>query len=1483
MDRHKQRAAATRRTPWVVAGPFVAGPFVSGPFVAGLAICPATALAQADPQPTPAAIVDQVAQRDRAEALVQRLLETEDPDSQTELETELATLGESAAVALRLATLTGDFQQRQWADAAASRLRWRQAAGPDLLSRHDDLVATMARGNPQQRGALVDILAAAEDPQALGFFIECLTDDQPYVQRRAVDALVAIAEQARRLSSVSLDPSNAPTGASPTDARSAIVAQFTTLLATGDDETRVLVVGALSKMRHADLEALADLLDSPSEELRRTAIRALGHSGSTAAIPHLTPMLSDDRWQVRAATLDALEELVDDNRSKTQVGRAVSELLNDEDAFIRKRAIALIGEIEYTAARPELHAMLQAGNGDPKALLAALVALNDHRAAQQIRPRFESAQTTGEKQQWLTLLASAGEDAATDQLLAAILQDPEQRPLWATAVYAIDRRDQTSRHLTLIASLLLDQDQDVADAAYRAMRYEDDPPLPTGVLDRLAQHDDPERRRWALNLLYTQRSDRLGDKLAQALNDPDTAVVRLALTMLSAEAGEPMPGVSLPYRRDQNSSYTVDVNGVATQDSTANTAPPAWVAIARDQLDRDLDIAVPAAALLYHTAEWQEDPVPAVLRRGMSSEAHPQLSGVALWAVKNNPDPFEADLDLVALAQQPSSRDAAIQIMAASTTGRYLPHLKELAKDATLEDAALVRALVVSNDDDAIAEALRLYNVDPDSWEANQAIEALSHAPGRGPVRFATALLDANPRYPSYRLPDMILSLPDPSAAPLLLRVAESNDYWVEPERVMTRLMEINPQSAAELSRQMLMGDQTHQIDSAIAALVQTVPNDDAAALALRAMSQQTAAAAAATWDPLVEWLPKAFVRDALPADLANLNPTAGQAVMRRLARDASPEDLRALLAANWSDVRAREPLAQIVARLTADNPAARPKLDTLEPGALALMLSAAAEWPDALDTISPYLEHPDPRVAQAAVTGLALHAASAPPPDLTEAQQTALVRAAQSEEPRTAYLAVEALAQAQPSALQRLEPDSIQGPAARTRAALAGVDTDPGVFLGQLVNGAHGHTPLRFASLLALQQGEAPPAQLPSSYAFRYHHDLLTRHVAAQTHPNPDWVAALLEFHELPETFAGNAEVMSSLVEHARSTTDAELLSLLGRNGLVADPQPQDVVLLLDNLRKFLNRDRGGWETDPTSSLLIAWAEAADPQEMRSRMKANSAQGVTAAAILALGHQDSQAIDLLAALVTQPPTGRQLQRASTIHRRMLALDTLALLNHQAIVPSLVEQTRDADASDWHRSQYTDRLVLTIAALDPTSAAQLPATSRRSQYTGDLLLDASTVTLMLLDQTASPQTANAQPAIQRPPTPSPLLQGLEAERTPPLPDRAQREELLPPWPARTWNTEDAGSFHHWYEPEDGAAVAMPASTGAAGYYLDLGAPTQDKHHTETATTPSNDLLRARLLDPDIKPPARTSVLRAIASGGHTDLIPDLTRLLKAPA
>jgi HEAT repeat protein len=257
---------------------------------------------------------DQLTRRRKAEALVDELAGASQ-SRLDEIERELAGLGDQGMVAIKIAQLSGSFDVRKIAASMARRIRWRRVAVEEFKP-FGDMVGIMAAADPQARARFVDKVAEAELAPALPFLSECLTDQQPYVRQRAIDAMVQIGKQ------------HGPQ-------RKTVVDALQRRLATNDHDLKLLLVNALSKLDSIDVDRLAPLLSSESWELRRTVILAMGNSEDPAMLEHVGPMLKDQRWQVRAAAAEAIAQI-----DSVKVIALLRPLLDDDDPFVVKVALA---------------------------------------------------------------------------------------------------------------------------------------------------------------------------------------------------------------------------------------------------------------------------------------------------------------------------------------------------------------------------------------------------------------------------------------------------------------------------------------------------------------------------------------------------------------------------------------------------------------------------------------------------------------------------------------------------------------------------------------------------------------------------------------------------------------------------------------------------------------------------------------------------------------------------------------------------------------------------------------------------------------------------------------------------------------------------------------------------------------------------------------------------------------------------------------
>lgn len=271
----------------------------------------------------------QVNQQAQARQLV-RELASASPEQIARIEVQLAQLGESAGVALRVAELSGSFDVRDRAQKISRRVRWRIAATPALIDKYPTVIDVMSAGDAHMRADMVDQIAKAKSADAVCFFGECMADGQPYVHQRAIDALVEIAQSQK-------------------SRRAAVLAMLENHL-DGTDENRVaLLVNGLSKLQEFDVDRMGRLLEFDSSELRLMVVLALGDSHQPRASKYLMPMLGDTHWRVRASAAEAIGKLRDKS-----AGPALGKLLDDPDPFVAKIALQALMDIDQLPAGEQL-------------------------------------------------------------------------------------------------------------------------------------------------------------------------------------------------------------------------------------------------------------------------------------------------------------------------------------------------------------------------------------------------------------------------------------------------------------------------------------------------------------------------------------------------------------------------------------------------------------------------------------------------------------------------------------------------------------------------------------------------------------------------------------------------------------------------------------------------------------------------------------------------------------------------------------------------------------------------------------------------------------------------------------------------------------------------------------------------------------------------------------------------------------------------
>ena len=1475
-----------------------------------------------------------VERREQAEALITQLAEADDDAALERIERELAELGAPAMIALRLAERSDNFELRNRAAAMADRVRWRRVADDALLRRHPQLVEVMASEQAQARAELVDAVSETGQAQALAFLRECLADDQAFVRHRAVDGLASVASNSR--------------------ARRGEVVELLHELLQRDDDTdlQMLAVSALNRLRVFEVDRLAPLLDAPSMELRRTAIQALGYSRQAAAVEPILPMLEDEQWRVRAAALEALGEIARGGAGRARVSAEaglVMTLLDDEDAFVAARAAELLGRLDGQAGAARIIQRIEAGEMDAGAGLRILAQTRSTAAVAPIISRFNDADDLDARRQWLDMLRHYHDEPRIAALAGRILEDEAQRELWPAAIeLAARHRRQRDRLMPLVAAMLADADDEIANAAWQSARYQlQDTPELRRVMAELAASDAPARRLWALHLHYAHDEDPT-DSLVAALHDTDQAVLVTALSLLGEhvfdDGLERRPelhrGRSFAFAGDGLSAHEIEM--LMDVDPSFAAALPAergagpgdvdtsWTDRLVPLLDHDAPAVGVRAAALLALAGAVDDAAAQLLRQAIDGD-DTELVNVALAGVAAAPDRLLDELDVESLARAPATRDRTLLLLAASDRPGHIELLIELADQVDAEAHAITVALLRSDDERALALA-KQRGRRVDAHRLDELAEAIRGLPGPAPVAFVEAMWqrrDVNEWY-KRSLAEAAATLPDPSVAPLLERIladAARSDMWIERDPIMRRLHELDPDSALRAQLRQLEAGPAWERQEALEQLLELPASDAAVAAVLEAAQRQRTGPG--QWADVADWLPLEAVRGPFIEAIDELNAPLRFGVLRRLARELRDDDLDWLLTLASDDHAVRAELAQMVARLTAAAPDARPELAGQPPRALELLLDAAGDWADGDAHVLAYLGDERSAVAAAAVRGLSLHALANDAGEPITAHRDALLAAVRGEDLATAYLAAEALARFDADALANLADDAIATlPAAlvRVRVTDAALPAALRREFRRALEGGHGTTPQRLAVAAAAQADDhTRRVAMQQRGALERNADLL--HAWAHAHGEPAIVALALE----RDVLRLDDEQDLRLLESIDWRNDTQRFALAARTGLIQTPRPGDIRRLLQAAEARLTGDAHyvhyspyaahGAEHGDTATPLdvaLAWAGAEPVDEVLDEISTARLRGVAAATVAALAWKHEAALDALREVATAEHHERRGYDPRAQAMRNLALTTLAQVAREQDVDGLIafERSLAGEEHDWMLESLRAMLHRTIAAHRPRHVlARLDELGPdRHHYHYGAGVSREDLALAIIDDEDGLELAGAVDSGW------PLFNHVVAART--GGDQAATRSAMPPWPAapNPWDHHHAmddprsasdarqrarmglnrrlawvrgepghgvdpyapwglyrGGFHRpWDAPGDAAELASRLAADPAAFHLgDVS-----DHTTAGRVLDEAELLEALApLVGDDDPAVRRRAVRAAASWQLQSLTPELRELL----
>lgn len=1250
----------------------------------------------------------------KAEQLVARLATAAEADLPA-IEEALATLGPRAMVPLKLAEQSDNFEIRRRAVRMAARVRWRIAAPVELLKERPNLIDVMSADDAKARATLVDEIVPKADASTIDFFAECLADSQNYIRQRAIDGLVAVAKSlgtSRPIISVpgtdtlKKDPNAAP---SPLDR---VIALLDAALTDDDRNIRLLAIGAMSTVRAANVDRLALLLADESPEVRSTAIKAIGRSGNTSAAAMILPLLSDPAWQTRAATIEALGELIRDRPNQTQ-GEAVAAHLDDPDEYVRALAARLLGRWKCTSVAGTLLQRIKAGTLSEMAGFASLAAMEDAPARTEMVRRYNESSDPERRATLLIMLNEYEKDPEVDRLVAESLADRRMEGQWPKIIHAVRYRDNWKTLMPTLSGFLETGSDETARAAWAFVTYRvREMPLERPLIDRLLASGNPERACWAISAVYIYNDDTLTPTLAQTIVHPLPEVASLALAMAAQDAFRDSLDLDVPdYRREVRRSGDSFRRGQA-----AKTTPPAalaepLVSAARKALQRsEPAVRFRAAALLYRTGAGVDDALREVIRQGLQS-TDPAVQSLAMAGIVDAPAPFLQDFDVAAAGDRPETRNRAIQIMSTSGDEKYLARLVELARSDSYENSVLMAALVRSGGDEAVNLAISKLAEGGSYYLRGFAEGYLTGMPGPGPVRFLTAALKTKmDQYDTRELLGVLVTLPDPSVKDLLVKYRNDSairSYDDTRSKIAARLMELDPEGEGQVLREALLGKKPQDQAQAVQTLVKTKPTEAAVTMVLDAAKAQTPLAPS-QWKSLAYWFPKADLGRRFLPELDAMTYHAQIAMLDQFAWTAKPEDLPLLLAKPGTNTFINEYKAAVVGLLTANAPEHRPRLDTLAEGALPVVLSAAADWPDAPDLVTPYLGDPRPAVAEAACRGLAYFLLSHPAHPAAEAHRQAMLKAVLSKDVPTAYLAAEVLAARWADLLKQVDPQAItSSPAAMRQAVAMGKDQPKAVRdrVGQILAGQAGPTTLELAITASGLSGDPEDhlvAHMPTDQG-----DVDAILKAAIAADKEAWLVALMDQRADLSSDARLQPLIDRLVAKARSENDLTLFGQLMNHDLIRQPAEGDLARLFGLIDSRRGRISGYASSSVDTAL--AWAPPESDQNILSRIGPYNTSGLMAATV--------------AALKWNLPAGRKglLQIAAAKSSMLLkldpqvrttALEVLTLSATAEDVPALLALLDGLKGSSWEIRSARNEVLTALARIAPAEAEKVFATAK---------------------------------------------------------------------------------------------------------------------------------------------------------------------------
>ena len=1268
----------------------------------------ATASSPAAPSTPVKELLVRQKKRNQADALVKQLADAK-PGELDGIEKLLAQIGPTAMLPLKLAEISENFELRQRASRIAGRLRWRLACQDALLNAWPTLVDVMSGSDNPARAALVDKIIASADQNILGFLGECLADQQLYIRQQALEGLVAVYQSDKV----------------PEAARDRVRQDSRKLMeiALGDDNRniRLLAVAAMAKTESVSIHRMSELLGDESMEVRAMAIKAMGFSGDASAANYLTPLLNDPQWRIRAAALEALGKVVRSEHG-VSVAPQVAAKLEDDDAYVRAIAARLMGNWQYFSAAPKLLQLVRAGKLSEDAGFSAMGELEYAPGLDELVSRYGKAKADPARRvELLGSMMHFNKERWADRFLREAMADKSMRGYWPQVIAMMNRRSGSAQFVPLVFGLLENKDPDLWKAAWAAWEmlkeHATEVRLPADLIARGMASTQGPLAGWVLWAEYCYNDKDFNKTLLLGLRHTQPEVAAMAMGLVASDYfGDNMQQAvpsSSQRRREEGSQGNDDSD---TPKPRGKLAPEVVAELKSALRRKEPPLALLAAAILYRSGTDGADPVRDILRAGLAQN-DVSLRLIAMAGITEVPKPFLDRYDVAADGGNPETMHRAIEIMGNSKDPKFTGRLIILADGATYEsDPNLFRALMLSGDDKAVAVVLDKIQKGQ-SYEIERFANSLRGMSGPGPVKFlAWDIKRQKESYEKINLLKILVTLPDPSAKPLILEMLKDSSITSDGSiaEIVVGLAQSDPAQGMPLLRQMLEGGDEKQ-NAAISALTQaSVKPSREMTTMLLAVAKKSGGPA---WVEVANWLPGDSIREQFLPALAELNSNLQQGVIERTAGQLSPKDLDILLKLAPPRMGMRQSVTALVGALTSREPVPA-AMDKLSERALVTILDAAGDWHDASAAIEPYLKDKRPQVAAAARRGLALFLLGNPQSLSLPVHRDIFLETVQSKgDPIVAYLASEVLAQRWPKEFIGVDPASISSSTAKLRLTVAlGKNLPPALrekVASAIADAETGKTALELALVSAIQSYDPSYKIIPGQLAGRVNFDLQFRATVASGEP-----LGLMEMGWPRRAWDGVPQVTvlaDQLVVKGRAG-DGTLFRELAERGWIDKPGPGDLVRYINTTGSMdhngglmgalgLKPEGEGRSYDPTNSiseldLALRWASPQPDHAIVKLISADKTPGVLAAAVAAVQWNLPAGREALLKVIASA-------KASGTFRQSLAVRALGLCAKPEDVKALVAAIGAIKSDQYVLRGVRKGLLLALARAAPLAAVKL--------------------------------------------------------------------------------------------------------------------------------------------------------------------------------